>query len=215
MREAADKPAQSHLAKYAVAVRNNLACFATCSLLAIASAACTGSNRNGEHDREHTAPTSVIGRPQAANPAMSSGRSSARYVITAPDPARYAFDVSVSAPASVDVAVRIDTWYGAEFPGILVSSHQSDWCRLRARRMSASNGFLCSPPSARAPGLSLPPSRQAPPRQFASSSHSQGPSARRLLSEITTCRWTTEPVRNGRAAALRKQLDPAKRQAPS
>ncbi len=62
---------------------------------------------------------------------MSSGRSAARYMITAPDPARYAFDVSVSAPASVDVAVRIDTWYGAEFPSILVSSHQSDWCRLR------------------------------------------------------------------------------------
>ena len=43
---------------------------------------------------------------------------------------RYAFDVSVSAPASVDVAVRIDTWYGAECPSILVSSHQSDSCKL-------------------------------------------------------------------------------------
>ena len=98
---------------------------------AIASAACTGSNNNGGPGREHTGAASVIGRPQAANLAMSSGRSSARYVISAPDPARYGFDVSVSAPASVDVAVRIGTWYGAEFPSILVSSHQSDWCRLR------------------------------------------------------------------------------------
>lgn len=112
-------------------MRRNLACLAICGLLAIASAACTGSKDNGEHGREHAGGTSVIGRPQAANLAMSSGRSSARYVITAPDPARYAFDVSVSAPASVDVAVSIDTWYGAEFPSILVSSHRSDWCGRR------------------------------------------------------------------------------------
>jgi hypothetical protein len=113
-----------------VAVRRLLACLAMCSLLAIVSAACTGSNNSGEHGRQHTPAASVIGKPQAANLAMSSGRSSARYVITAPDPARYAFDVSVSAPASIDVAVRIDTWYGAEFPSILVSSHQSDSCKL-------------------------------------------------------------------------------------
>ena len=90
-----------------------------------------GSSNNGEHGPHHTRAASVIGRPQAANLAMSSGRASARYVITAPDPARHAFDVSVSAPASVDVAVRIDTWYGAEFPSILVSSHQADSCKLR------------------------------------------------------------------------------------
>ena len=112
-------------------MRRYLACLAMCSLLAIASAACTGSENKGEDGREHTAGSSVIGRPQAANLAMSSGRSSARYVITAPDPARYAFDVSVSAPVSVDVAVRIDTWYGAEFPSILGSSHQPDWCKRR------------------------------------------------------------------------------------
>lgn len=56
---------------------------------------------------------SVTGRPQAANLALSRGRSSAWYVITAPDPARYPFDVSVTAPASIDVAVSIHTWYGA------------------------------------------------------------------------------------------------------
>jgi hypothetical protein len=112
-------------------VRRNLACFAMCSLLAIASAACTGSNSTGKHEREHTGTTSVIGRPQAAKLAMSSGRSSAQYVITAPDPARYGFDVSVTAPASIDVTVSINTWYGAVFPSILSSSHQPGTCRLR------------------------------------------------------------------------------------
>ena len=101
-----------------------------CSLLATASAACTGSN-GGKHEPEHAGTTSVIGRPQAANLAMSSGRSSAQYVITAPDPARYPFDVSVTAPAFIDVAVSIRTWYGAVFPSILSSSHQSGACRLK------------------------------------------------------------------------------------
>ena len=111
-------------------MRRNLACLAMCGLLAIASAACTGSTSTGKHEREHTGTKSVIGRPQAANLAMSSGRSSAQYVITAPDPARYGFDVSVTAPASIDVAVSIHTWYGADFPSILTSSRQSGVCRL-------------------------------------------------------------------------------------
>jgi hypothetical protein len=101
------------------------------SVLAIASAACTGSTSTGHHEPEHAGTTSVIGRPQAANLALPSGRSSAQYVITAPDPARYPFDVSVTAPASTDVTVSIHTWYGAVFPSILTSSHQSDVCRHR------------------------------------------------------------------------------------
>lgn len=112
-------------------MRRHLACLAMCSLLAIASAACTGSTSTGDHQREQAGTTSVIGRPQAANLAMSSGRSSAHYAITAPDPARYPFDVSVAAPASIDVTVSIYTWYGAVLPSILSSSHQPDVCRLR------------------------------------------------------------------------------------
>ena len=100
-----------------------------CSLLAVASAACTGSTST-RHQPERAGTTSIIGRPQAANLALASGRSSARYVITAPDPARYGFDVSVTAPASIDVAVSIHTWYGAVFPSILISSHQSGVCKL-------------------------------------------------------------------------------------
>jgi hypothetical protein len=114
-----------------MAVRRNLACLAVCSLLAIASAACAGSTSTGKYQREHAGTASVTGRPQAANLAMPSGRSSARYVITAPDPARYGFEVSVAAPASIDVAVSIHTWYGAVLPSILSSSHQPDVCKLR------------------------------------------------------------------------------------
>jgi hypothetical protein len=111
-------------------VRRTLACLAMCSMLAIAGTACTGSTSTGNHEREHAGTASVIGRPQAANLAMSTGHSSAQYVITAPDPARYGFDVSVTAPASIDVAVSIRTWYGAVFPSILTSSHQPGACRL-------------------------------------------------------------------------------------
>jgi hypothetical protein len=59
---------------------------------------------------------------------LAAGRSSARYRITAPPPARYAFTVSVAAPASVDVAVTITTWYGALL-SILGSTHDPGWCR--------------------------------------------------------------------------------------
>src|SRR5580704_1904685 len=102
-----------------------------CSLLAIASAACTGSTSTSKGEQEHAGTPSVIGRPQAANLAMSTGRSSAQDVITAPDPARYGFDVSVEAPASIDVAVSIHPWYVSVFPSILSSSRQPDVCRLR------------------------------------------------------------------------------------
>ena len=112
-------------------MRRNLACCALGSLLALASAACTASTSTGQRDREHPGTTSLIGRPQAANLAMASGRSSVRYVITAPDPARHGFDVRVTAPASIDVAVRIRTWYGADLPSILISSHQPGTCRLK------------------------------------------------------------------------------------
>jgi hypothetical protein len=101
------------------------------SVLALTSTACTASTSAGTHQQEPAGTTGVIGRPQAASLALSTGRSSAQYVITAPDPARYGFDVSITAPASIDVAVSIHTWYGAVFPSILSSSRQSDVCRLK------------------------------------------------------------------------------------
>jgi hypothetical protein len=116
---------------YAGAVRRTLACFAAASLLAISSAGCTGGSSTGHHKPEHGQASSVITRPQVTNLLLARGRASARYVITAPNPAKYAFNVRVTARASTDVSVRIRTWYGAVFPSILVSSHQQGTCSLK------------------------------------------------------------------------------------
>ena len=70
----------------------------------------------------------VVGRPQARSLALPAGRYSAQYKIIAPDPAKYAFGVVVTAPVSVDVSVSIRTWYGAILPSILTSSHAPDYC---------------------------------------------------------------------------------------
>jgi hypothetical protein len=118
-------------------MRRGLACVVAAGLLALSAAACTTGGDANEHDSESpgknsASPASVVGRPQAASLAMSAGRSSAQYKITAPDPARYAFDVTVTAPASVDVSVSIRTWYGAIFPSILGSSHDAGFCRVRS-----------------------------------------------------------------------------------
>jgi hypothetical protein len=100
-------------------------------LLALSAAACTGGGAAGHPAGTTASPVGVIGKPQAANLAMSAGRSSAQYGITAPDPARYAFDVAVTAPVSVDVGLSIRTWYGAILPSILDSSHDAGSCQRR------------------------------------------------------------------------------------
>jgi hypothetical protein len=76
---------------------------------------------------------------------MPAGRSSAQYKIMAPDPARYQFDVVITAPASVDVGVSIHTWYGAIFPSILGSTHQLDVCRLSGSQDRCSELFPLLP----------------------------------------------------------------------
>lgn len=100
-------------------------------LLALSAAACTDGGATGHPAGSTASLVGTVGRPQAANLSMSVGRSSVQYGITAPDPARYAFDVAVTAPVSVDVGVSIRTWYGAIFPSILDSSHDAGWCQAR------------------------------------------------------------------------------------
>jgi hypothetical protein len=100
-------------------------------LLALSAAACTGGGATGHPAGNTASPAGAVGRPQAASLSLSAGRSSVQYWITAPDPARYAFDVTVTAPASVNVGVSIRTWYGAIFPSILDSSHDASACQLR------------------------------------------------------------------------------------
>ena len=100
-------------------------------LLALSAAACTGGGATGHPSGNTASSIGATEKPQAASLSMPVGRSSAQYVITAPDPARYAFDVTVTAPVSVDVGVSIRTWYGAIFPSILDSSHDAGWCQAR------------------------------------------------------------------------------------
>jgi hypothetical protein len=126
-------------------VRRTLACFAVASLLAIGSASCTGGSSTGHHKLEQARASSVIGRPQVMNLLLASGRTSARYVITAPNPARYAFNVLVIARPSTDVAISIRTWYGAVFPSILISSHQQGTCSLRGSQDACSEHFPLLP----------------------------------------------------------------------
>jgi hypothetical protein len=76
---------------------------------------------------------------------MLAGRSSAQYEITAPDPAKYPFDVIVTAPVSVNIGVSIRTWYGAIFPSILVSSHEAGLCKARDSKDVCSELFPLLP----------------------------------------------------------------------
>src|ERR1700685_125585 len=100
-------------------------------LFALSAAACTSSGATGHPVGSTASPAGVVEQPQAASLSMSVGRSSVQYGITAPDPARYPFDVTVTAPVSVDVGVSIRTWYGAILPSILNSSHDASACQLR------------------------------------------------------------------------------------
>lgn len=112
-------------------MKRGLAGMAVGGLLALSAAACTGGGATGHPGGSTASPAGVIGKPQAASLSLPAGRTSGQYGITAPDPARYAFDVAVTAPASIDVGVSIRTWYGAIFPSILDSSHDAGWCRAR------------------------------------------------------------------------------------
>ena len=111
-----------------------LAATAACGLLVLAVAACSGGGGRARgtpsHGQKIVRSDGVTEQPQPAELVLSAGRSSARYRITAPSPAKYAFDVSVTAPAAVNVAVNMRTWYGTTLT-ILDSSHDRAWCRRR------------------------------------------------------------------------------------
>jgi hypothetical protein len=113
----------------------NSAALAVCGVLALIATACTSASGNGSgtqiHSKKITPPPAAVGRLQAANLILPTGRSSAQYRITAPSPAKYGFDVTVTAPASAKVSVNARTWYGATL-GILVSTRDlQEWCKRR------------------------------------------------------------------------------------
>jgi hypothetical protein len=116
-------------------------------LAAVAAAGCTGGSGN-DHGvpGPATKPSApAIGQPQAANLALPAGPSSAQYRITAPSPARYGFDVTVTAPASADVSVNARTWYGATL-GILTSTRDlRESCTRRSAQDVCSERFPLLP----------------------------------------------------------------------
>ncbi|MGH3258178.1 MAG: hypothetical protein ACRDOU_22765 [Streptosporangiaceae bacterium] len=110
-------------------MRRGLTGVAVGGLLALSAAACTGGGATGHSAGNTASPAGFIGKPQAASLSLPAGRSTVQYGITAPDPARYAFDVAVTAPVSANVGVSIRTWYGAILPSILDSSHDAGSCQ--------------------------------------------------------------------------------------
>lgn len=105
---------------------------AVCCVLALAAGGCAGggSDHGTQSRGRNTARTPAAGQPQAASLVLPVGRSSAQYRIAAPSPARYTFDVTVTAVASADVAVNIRTWYGAIL-SILGSTRDLGVCMRR------------------------------------------------------------------------------------
>lgn len=112
-----------------------LAAIAACGVFALTAGACSGGAGSDHaaqsHGKKIAGTRAAAEQPQSARLVLPAGRSSARYRISAPSPAKYAFNVSVTAPASASVSVIIRTWYGAVFSSILTSTHDRGVCRRR------------------------------------------------------------------------------------
>jgi hypothetical protein len=125
---------------------------AICGVLALAAGACTGGGGNARATQSHrqhvTRGSAGTGRPQAASLMLAEGRSSARYRITAPSPARYGFEVTVIAPAAANVSVNARTWYGANSAFSSPRAIFENRAGARAPRTSALSDFRCCLPSA-------------------------------------------------------------------
>lgn len=82
-----------------------------CAIVALAVGACGTGMR-------HTVPrraADTYTRHKQIRLSLAAGRATARYEITAPSPASYGFNISATAPGSLDLDVYIHTWYGANF----------------------------------------------------------------------------------------------------
>ena len=111
---------------------NRLTAIALCSAVVLAVPACTGGGSSSRvtPSQGKTRTSAAAELPQTARLVLPAGRSSARYQITAPSPANYSFDVTVTAPASADISVNISTWYGAILT-ILDSTRDKEACSRR------------------------------------------------------------------------------------
>lgn len=77
------------------------------------------------------------GRPQIGVLSLHRGSASAGFTITALAPPRHTYDVQITAPARVNVAVRIHTWYGVDL-GVVDSTHEPQWCKASGARSTCS-----------------------------------------------------------------------------
>src|SRR5207248_2680155 len=107
--------------------RRGLATAAVCAAAALGGAACGGGHKHG---------TAVEGLgPQSARLPVATGRSTARYVVTAPSPARYGFDVFLNTPLAADIVVEVRTWYGSTLSIFDSRDHRGHDCPVEGSRV--------------------------------------------------------------------------------
>jgi hypothetical protein len=114
------------------------------------ASACVLGGCGGSHPRAiptATATSRILaypGKTQSARVSLPLGRTSAHFGITAPDPARYAFNVVTAAPTTTAFSVEMRTWYGAVF-SIYDSADYGSECRQRSGRRTCLGRFPLLP----------------------------------------------------------------------
>jgi len=113
---------------------------AACWMVALSAVACTGTTSDAHHHGRGSARTAAAApHPQAATFVLAAGRSSGQHQITAPSPAIYEFDVTVSAPVSANVSLNARTSSGVMLG--LVSSTR-DYQDYSCKRHGSQNHCL-------------------------------------------------------------------------
>jgi hypothetical protein len=94
-----------------------------------------------------TATSRILAYPdktQSARVSLPLGRVSAHFGITAPNPARYVFNVVTVAPTTAAFSVQMRTWYGAVF-SIYDSADFGSGCKQHAGRRTCLGRFPLLP----------------------------------------------------------------------
>jgi hypothetical protein len=109
---------------------------AACGMVALSVAGCAGANTAAQHTGGRKTGTTVgAPLPRAATFVLAAGRSSGQHQITAPSPATYEFDVSISVPTSANVSLSALTPNGATLSLITSTrDHQDYLCRHQGSR---------------------------------------------------------------------------------
>lgn len=102
---------------------------------AVVLGACGGGTITSPATLAKTNP--LFGRPQVGVLFLHRGAASAGFTITALSPPHHTYEVRITAPARVNVAVRIHTWYGVEL-GVEDSTHDAQWCKVTGAQATCS-----------------------------------------------------------------------------